>query len=189
MDTALAPGYGKLTYSGTLFPHHLIMPINFDGTPTPGVEPDIVLKDASTISFSSAFAGFLTEFRPFFGSATNFGLVEVHAVDATTGEDTFIWGYNANVTGTGTGTNTPLSQLVQTFKLIGGGVYKLFAMEGLITVNNKTFPPYGGVPESMSDFITGAGSPVYGRDNTYPFAPISMTTKTNDALRKQHGLS
>lgn len=189
MDKSLAPGYAKITYSGSLFPHHMIVPLNFDTPITPGTEPDIIKKGSSTGAFSSVMDEFITTISPLWGSSTHFGLVEAHAVDADTGEDTFIWGYNQGTVGTGSGANTELAQQVLSFKSIGGTIYKLYLMEALTNENTKVFPPYGGVPEDVSDYLVGASSPVYARRNFYLFAPISMTTKTNDALRKQHGLS
>jgi len=189
MDTDLAPGYGKITYSGFLFPHHMIVPVKFHGTPVPGTEPSLDKKGATFGVFSDVMDEFITTIAPLWGPSTHFGLVEAHTVDPTTGEDTFIWGYNQGTVGTGTGANTELAQQVLTYKSVGGSVYKLYAMEALTTENTKVFPPYGGVPDTISDYLIGASSPVYARGNFFLFSPISMTTKTNDALRKQHGLS
>jgi len=190
MDTSLAPGYAKVTYNGSLFPHHMTIPIKFDGTPTPGVEPSILLKDASSAGISSALDDMFDVIVPFFNTGTAFGLVEVHAVDDVTGDDTFIWGYNMGRNGTSAVANKTLAEDVWSFKLVNGGLYKLYLMEDVQPVNVKTFPPYAaGVAGDLSDFISGPSSPVYGRTNSYPFSPISETTKTNDSLRKQHGLS
>jgi len=190
MPLSLAPGYAKLTYSGVLFPHHMTIPIKFDGTPTPGTNPDLLTKGATTVDAETGIGNFVEVLRPFFNADTHFGLCEIHKVNATTGEDTFIYAFDVGLVGSASGENVPTAQAVITFKTTGGGLYRLYMMEGNQGVNVKLYPPFSaGLLDDLSDFVVGAGSIVYGRDNTYPFTPIAFITKINDKLRKQQGLA
>lgn len=188
--TSLAPGYVRVTYDGTLFPHHAVFPVNFDGTPTPGTEPDVLLKDASSSGVVAAFAALYALIQPFFNVATHFGLAEAHTVDAVTGEDQFIFAWNIGLLGTAVVANTPTAQGVLSMKTSLGTAYKLYLMEGVGAVNERFLPPFANPSVlALSNFLVGNSSPVYGRGNAYPFVPVSFITKTNDKLRKQQGLA
>jgi hypothetical protein len=190
MPTSLAPGYVRGTYDGVLFPHHMAVPVNFDGTPTPGTEPDILLKDASSTGVIAAFDALLDVIVPFFPTACNFGLFEAHTVDDVTGEDQFIFAWNAGRTGSSLVARVAMEQIVFSFKTSVGSAYKLYLMEAVEPVNQRALPPYTAPTNAdLSDFIVGDASPVYGRQNAYPFVPVSFITKTNDKLRKQQGLA
>lgn len=188
--TSLAPGYVRVTYDGTLFPHHMTIPVNYDGTPTPGVEPNLLLKDASSLGAEAAIGALFAVITPFFKTTTHFGLAEAHTVDSVTGADSFIYAWNLGLTGGDIGTQVTNGQQVLVFKTSVGSLYKLYMMENVSPVNVKVLPPYSAGPiADLSDFVVGASSPIYGRQNAYPFVPVSSLTKTNDKLRKQHGLA
>jgi hypothetical protein len=190
MPTSLAPGYARLTYDGSLFPHHMTIPVKYDGTPSTGVEPDLLLKDASSLGGEAAISDFVTELLPAFHSGTNFGLCEFHTVDSTTGEDQFIYAFNLGLVGSSSGANIPTAEFIMTFKLSTGGLYRLYLMEGVTPANLRDLPPYpSGYEKTISDFVVGSTSPVYGRTNAYPFAPVSAISKYNDKLRKQQGFA
>lgn len=188
--TSLAPGYVRVTYDGSLFPHHMTIPVNYDGTPTPGSEPDILLKDASSLGVEAAFAAMFALIVKVFHTTIHFGLAEAHTVDDTTGEDQFIYAWNLGLVGTESSATVEMSQTVLSFKTSVGSAYKLYLMEDVQAANTKFLPPYGAsFYKDISDFIVSDASPVYGRKNAYPFVPVSFISKTNDKLRKQHGLS
>jgi len=190
MDTSLSPGYIRQTYDGTLFPHHMVCPVNMDVAAAAGVEPDIILKDASSVGAIAGWAAFLALIKVFFPSTVHFGLAEIHTVDPTTGEDRFIFAWNAGVVGTAGGSAVVAGQAVFSFKTTLGSAYKLYLMESVTPVNLRFLPPYSDAPNSnLSDFVVGDSSPVYGRKNSYPFVPVSLISKTNDKLRAQHGLA
>jgi len=190
MDTSLAPGYCRVTYNGQLFPHHMVIPINFDGVPTPGVEPDLLLKDASSLGAEAAIGAFVTLVADFYNTSEHFGLAEIHAVDDVTGADTFIYAWNLNILGTSPTANKATFQTVMTFKTVAGGLYRLYMMENIEGANSHILPPYSDPTAlALSNFVVGDSSPVYGRGNAYPFVPVSKITKSNDKLRKQQGLT
>jgi len=188
--TSLAPGYIRLTYDGTLFPHHMTIPVNYDGTPTPGTEPDIILKDASSSGVEAALDAFLDVLVPHFNTSVNFGNAEAHTVDATTGADTFIWTWNAARVGSDGGPAIPTGQAVFSFKTSVGSALKVYLMESGSPANNRILPPYDpGIIKDLSDFVVSGASLFYGRENAYALAPVSFITKYNDKLRKQQGLA
>jgi len=188
--TSLAPGYVRVTYDGVVFPHHMTIPVNYDGTPTPGSEPDILLKDASSSGVVAAIADLFAVVQPFLKTTTHIGLAEAHTVDDTTGEDQFIYAWNVGLLGTSSAAIVPMSQVVFNFKTAIGSAYKLYIMEGTQPINIKLLPPYTEtIYDNLSDFIVGDSSPCYGRKNSYPFVPVSVLNKTNDKLRKQQGLA
>ena len=190
MPTSLAPGYVRVTYDGTLFPHHMTIPVNYSGVPTPGTEPDLVLKDASTDGVMSAIAALFAVIQPFFNVGVHFGLAEAHTVDAVTGEDQFIFAWNLGLLGTSVAPTIPTTQFVFSFKTSLGSAYKLYLMETIIQPNLRDLPPYTEANRlALSDFVVGNSSPIYGRGNAYPFVPVSAISKTNDKLRKQQGLA
>lgn len=188
--TSLAPGYIRLTYSGVLFPHHMTIPINFDGTPTPGEQPNLILKDLSVVPMNTAMTAFVNVLKPFYAAATHFGLMEAHAVDPVTGADQFIFSDDIDQIGTSLGTANPCVQVVLTYKLRTGGLYRLFMMEAEAAANVKAFPPMSETRvANLNTYITGDTSLIYGRTNQYPFTVVSYVSKFNDKLRKQQGLS
>lgn len=190
MSTSLAPGYCRITYTGVAFPHHMTVPVNYDGTPTPGSDPDLIVKGGTTASGEAKIVELVDTFLPFFPATTHFGLGEFHTVDSLTGEDQFIYAFNIGLTGSSVGTAQPLRQFVMTFKTTIGSLYRLYFMETDNDADEKNYPPFAPGPiADLADYITGAGSPVYGRGNAYPFAAIAWLTKTNDKLRKQQGLA
>lgn len=187
---SLAPGYVKMTYSGVLFPHHMTIPVYYDGAITPGSEPDIVLKNTTTQSVSEMLADFLTHIVPFFPDTVLFGLAEAHAVNADTGEDTFIYSWNADTVGSGATARVPCLQLVMTLKSKIGSLYRLYLMEPSYDPNIKSLPPFSdGAADSLADYLTGDLSPIWARKNAYLFTPVSLISKYNDKLRRQQGLA
>lgn len=186
-STALAPGYARITYTGVAFPHHMTIPIKYDGIPVAGAEPSLLQKNALAVQGVAAITSFLAPIRPYFPTSVSFGLVEFHTVNALTGADAFIYAANLGLTGSGVGLRTATEQTLFTFKTAVGGLYRLYLMETIEAPNSKTLPPYVGLEATLTNFVTGPFSPVYGRGNSYPFVPISKITKLNDKLRKQQG--
>jgi hypothetical protein len=190
MANSLAGGFIRNTYTGDNGPHHAIYPIKFSAEPTPGVEPSLDQKDTTSILATVGFAEFLAVLRPFFNTATKFGLSEIYKVDAETEERTFIYGWDAAVTGSAIAANIELSMATLTYKTIGGGGLKIVMMEGITLPNIKFYPPYtvDSVEADLTAYITSGDTIIIGRDNTYPFAPITFGCKTSDALRAKAGL-
>lgn len=190
MDTRLSEGFIRQTYKGDSGVHHSIFPINFSGTPTPGTEPILSQKDGTTVSAITGYADFLSHWLKAFDADTLFGLAEAYAVDPETGEGTFIFGWDVADNGAAAGSSVTLAQATFTYKTIGGGLVKLVAMEGIFGVNQKLVAPFAvdSVAAELAAYMSSGDAIIIGRDNTYAFAPISLTVKTSDALRKRVGL-
>lgn len=190
MANSLGEGFVRITYTGETVVHHQMLPVNFDGDPVQGSEPDFTTKSGGSVGAIAAVSNFLAVWQPFFENTTIFGLTEVYAVDPDTEERSFIYGFDAGGIGVSGGGNVPLSMAVFTLKTSKGGVLKLYAMEGVLVPNNKLLPPYtpSGNEDDLFSFLCGASGWVVGRDDAYPFAPISITTKYSDALRESAGL-
>lgn len=190
MANSLSEGFVRTTYTGITTVHHAIIPVNFDGTLTPGVQPSVTRKDATTVAIETGFQEFLDAFGEGFNDDTLFGLCEAYSVDPDTEERQFIYGWNANFTGTNASPNIALAMATSTFKTILGGILRIVQMEGVTVVNIKQRPPYfvTSPQEVIASYITSDDSIVIGRDNNYAFSPISFTTKTSDALRNAAGL-
>lgn len=188
MANSLAEGFLRLTYSNPFSVHHAIFPVNYAGTPVPGTEPTLTLKDSTTQGAIAAFAEFTALYKVMLDSDVQLGLVEAYAVDADTEERTFLYGWNAALVGTASGSLQKGVMNTLTFKTIGGGVLKIVIMEGNFLSGVTLRPPYTVDSEwaNLAAFICSGDSFIIGRDNTYPFAPISIKTKESDALRKRY---
>ena len=190
MANSLSEGFARVTYSGLNPPHHAMLPINFDGTPTPGVEPSLTQKDGTNIAASVGILAYLDVFQAMFNNDTLFGLVELYQVDPDTEERTFIYGFDAGVTGSSGAENVEFAALTLSFKTVFGGVLKVVAMEGVSVPNFKITAPFpsGSNLKAWSDYVVSDDSIIIGRDNAVPFAPIAASCKYNDALRAKAGL-
>lgn len=190
MDKALAPGFARTTYDGDSGIHHHITPLNIVGTPVPGADPTVQLKDTTTTSAETAMRDYWTNVGELLASDQHVGLCEIYAVDPDTGEGTFLWGFDVNIEGGSGAGGVAMSQMTLSFKLVNGRVYKLVLLDTPAAPNQKDYAPYlvGGNVEAVATYIVSGDSPVYGRGNAYPFASIAFTTKTSDALRSREGL-
>lgn len=190
MANSLSEGFARMTYVGDTGVHHLMLPVNYDGTPTAGVEPSLTTKGATSVAAEVGFGEFLDAIEEIHNDSTLYGLVEFYSVNPTTEERTFIYAYNAARTGVTASPTVDLSMLTSTFKTIGGGLLKIVLLDTVLPVNTKFRPPYvgGGSLEQLANYIVSADSIAIGRDDTYAFSPISTSTKTSDALRKRAGL-
>lgn len=189
-NKGLAPGYARVTYSGVLFPHHMTIPVNYSGEPSPGIEPLTESKNGDIAPGMTMLGSFLGNIMPFFSNTTVFGLCEFHTVDATTGEDQFIFAGNLDLVGGSTSTRTPTVQTVITFKSKIGSLYRLYMMETIHTPGIKQLPEFTLTDAAAvsAAYLDGA-SPVFARKNAYLFSAVSLITKLNDKLRKQQGLA
>jgi hypothetical protein len=135
-------------------------------------------------------SAFMDAFIPSFGVGTTFGLAELYKVDADDGERHFVYAFDTNLDGTSGDPQIPQVEGIWIFKTVGGGLAKIYAMEGVYTTDVRNV---GNVPagprQDLVDYITSVENVVYGRDNTYPLAFMSFTSKTNDRLRRRQGFT
>lgn len=187
---SLSEGFVRQTYIGANGVHHAMFPINFDGTPTPGVNPNVSTKDTSTVVLQAAYADFLDAYRAAFHTDVLFGLAECYAVNPDTAERTFIYGWDAGAVGASASPTVEFGMATLTLKTIAGGILRIVQMEGITPVNLKLRPPFlaDSAVDLLTDYLVSDDSIIIARDDTYAFGAISLTCKTSDALRKRAGL-
>jgi len=186
LDTRLAPGFIRVRYSGITVPHNQIIPIKFAGDPEPGVEPNLELSDSSSLPMSDALNLWITAFKESFAAGTVFGFAECYAVDAETGVRTFIFVTQIADEGSSIEDNVPLVEGVWVFKTSAGKPLKVYAMEGVYAadVRNIGTTPADGRADVVT-YITGPTNMFYGRNDAWPLAFMTFTSKENDVLRKR----
>lgn len=189
MDTALAPAFSRWTYTGASGIHHGIVPVNIVDGWVAGTEPDLRLKDGTTLGYIEAMTNFIASWKKFAASNQNIGLAEIYAVDADTGEGTFVFGFDLATSGE-VGTSVAKLGTQITFKLVNGRTYRALWMENSVAQDTQQFPPFADAsPQKLfSEYAVDDASIIYGRGNAYPFAPMRLLSKEYDALRKRTGL-
>jgi len=191
LSSHLAPGFIRLSYSGIFLPHHLILPINFASSPAQGVAPDLLTSSGSTIGWQTGLTAFIAAFAPSFNTTTKFGLADIYAVDPVTGIRTFI--YTADMALAGLDSVNPninSGEGVWVFKSSVGRPIKIYAMEGTYEPNARNVGVVPAGPrQDLIDYVLSADNIVYGRENAYPLAFQTFTSKINDVLRRRQGFS
>lgn len=190
MDKSLAPGFARITYDGATGVHHAVVPVNLKAGWVSGVEPLITLKDASDVLAEDVIGDYVDAWKGMLMNSQNIGLCEVYAVDPDTGEGTFVYGFDLNTTGDLVGAGLAYRSVILTYKLTNGRTARVYVLENNYPVDEVVIPPYTvASPERIfSDYLKSDFSAYYGRGNAYPFAPISLHTKTFDPLRTRAGL-
>jgi len=191
LSSRLAPGFIRLVYSGTRLPHHQVIPINFAGTPTPGVSPEILTSDATAIDWAVAALNYVDNvLAEQFDSTTNFGAGDIYSVDPVTGVRTFIYTATFPEVGTNVAANVPFSEGVWVFKSSVGKPIKVYTMESVYAAGSRNV---GTVPadgrQIMVDYILSGENIFYGRQDAYPLAFQTFTSKINDVLRRNGGFA
>lgn len=186
MDRSLSPGFVRLTQVGGTIPHHQILPIKPASPMVSGVEPELLKRDGTSVGAVGAIASYLAVWVALFNAEMGWGLCEVYSVDATTGEGTFIFAWNSGFVGTAVGATVDASIAIFSLKTTAGNILRLTAMESVLAVNGVLRPPFvaDSAQDELSDFLVSDENFIVGRDGNYPFVPISIKTKTSDALLK-----
>lgn len=190
MDTSLAPGFARWTYGGIGGIHHGIVPVNLETGWVAGEEPNLITKDGSSVTATEGVTGYIDAWKNLASHEQNIGLAEVYAVNPTTGEGTFVWGFDLATAGVHASPSRAKGGLQITFKLINGRTYRSLTMEGPWAFDESLTPPFDPVsPQGLfAAYAVSAASIIYGRGNAYPFAPLRSLTKEYDALRTRSGL-
>lgn len=189
LSSRLAPGFIRLRYSGSSQPHSQVIPINFASPPVPGVDPTLLTSSLAEVAFTDAILDYVDNvFANQFDSTTNFGFADIYAVDPTTGVRTFIYTTSIEEVGDSTGTNVALVEGVYVYKTTAGKPLKVYVMEGVYAANVRNI---GSVPadgrQVMNTYILGPTNIFYGRQDAWPLAFQTFTSKVNDVLRRRSG--
>lgn len=190
MANSIAPGYARVTYDGSRFPHHQTLPVRWAVDPEPGFEPTLLTRGGDPVLASVGIADYVTQLLPIIPENRFVSLVEFHSYDADTETDSFIWSTAIGVEGTqGTIPPSAAGQAVMTMKTALGNPFRFYIMEGAYTIGVRDLPPFA-LPEynDMAIWLQSTDCWVWGRDGREIFAPVSFRTKINDKLRESLGL-
>jgi hypothetical protein len=185
-QNSLDPGFLILYYTRSSLYHRAVYQIAFAGTPTPGVEPNILDVTGDAIGSSTAVTAWITLIKARFNSDTTFTGYEVWSKASPSSDPIFIYGDDYAVVGTNVNNALSMGQVCLSFRTVGGGVMKLYFMESTSAANQKIACRVGAADwGSTVTFVLGDGAWMYGRDDERALSGIWITTKTNDALRKR----
>lgn len=190
---SLYPGFVKIKYTSVLGEHFKIYPVHGWGEAIPGELPEFTRPSAAPIAMNTAIDAWVALAKPFFGNSMNLVYAEAWKIDEVGEDPHFIYSYEIGELGNSGTATVSMLQVVMSYRTSMGGLFKDYYMDasGYFPVNTKDPYPYTAASreKDMSDYITSeAGSWIVGRDGSRAISPINLTTKTNDALRKDRVL-
>jgi hypothetical protein len=160
----------------------------YDGTPTAGVEPDIVAKGGGVTSASVRIIALVNVLAPLLKSTSTFDSYEAYYQPNPAVAPTFLWADSVGLTGSSGLAIQPATEYVFSFKTSAPGGLKLYVMEGVTGANQRFAAPFTvATPErDLNDFMTGSAAWVTGRNGLYPLVGLFATSKMNDHLRRKY---
>lgn len=185
---SLAPGFVKLKYTFTGITHVQTIPVQPSGTPTVGVEPNVVPASGGPIALSQFMTDYMAVFRPIFGNQTAVDVAEFWYQPTASADPIWIYDHPIALAGSSATQSVALQQLVVTFRTALGGIFRWYGMEPSGAISNNVRVPGAsltGTVLALSNYLKGGTSCFLARDNAKLVSPIFMSTKTNDALRKR----
>jgi hypothetical protein len=188
---SISPGFVKLYYTTTSITHVQTIPVIPSGTPTVGVMPNLTPLTGGPITLGQFMTDYMAVFRPFFSTITSVQSAEFWYAPTPTSDPIWIYDHPINLPGLTGAAASLMVQAVMTFRTALGGILKTYLMEpnSAIVANQRTAgASLAGINLNYSNYIKGATSCFFGRDNASPQVPIFLTTKVNDALRKRRML-
>ena len=188
LSSALAPGFCRITYSGTILPHHMILPVNYAEETTQGVMPTVLDKAGADHAGDAAIFDFIAELQDSFAPDTTFGLAVFYSVDEISGIRSYVKAFDIDLPGTSTDPQVPLVRGAFQFVAGNGFPVKIVLMEGVYEANARNVgSPPAGPRADFVDYAKSGLSIIYGRRNEYIDAFVSFTSKTDDRLRRLGG--
>lgn len=138
--------------------------------------------DTDLETFTNALvAGLL----PFYTSTSEFSRAELWQIPEGTYAGTFVSSLEIAEAGTNVGQTQVAQQNTFTFRSIDGGHARLQLMESAVSGNTRQVAPYSGITATLATFLTGLGTAMLARDNSYVFANIAFTSGQNERLFKK----
>lgn len=182
----LDPGYIKLFYSSNGHGHEMVIPVRYDGTPTPGTEPNVLQSGGTPQAVTAALTAFITVIKPYIHTSGSFTGFECYKKLAGS-DPVFLYGNDLAIAGTGVTAATPYGQVVFTFRTSVGGILKIYVMEPITAPNTRSpIRTTSGAPlGALATYMLGATALPVGRDEGVPIFGMWSTSKVNDALRKK----
>lgn len=191
---SLYPGFAKIKYTSVLGEHFKIYPVAGFDEVIPGEDPILNRMIGSTVQFSDAIDAWVVLAKPMFGTSMNIVYAEAWQVPTVGADPIFIYSHEIGELGSSGTATASMLQVCMTYRTAAGGIFKDYYMDasGVFPVNTQDPYPYTAASreKNMSDYIISAlGSWIVGRDGSRAISPIKLTTKTNDALRKDRVLN
>lgn len=144
--------------------------------------------DPTGILWTTALNAYITAVKPLFHSSVTFTYAELWNIASPESDPVYQDTTSLGVAGTAATAPTSMAQAVVSGRTQNGGIAKLYFMEPSVTVNTKLKPVYSGVYLAIQTYMLGSTSWIVGRNGGFWIAMPQVTTKTNDALRRQAGL-
>lgn len=193
-QNSLYPGFVKIKYVSGFGDHFKILPIHGYGEAIPGELPEFTRPSDAPIPMNTAIDAYVAIARSFWTNTVNLVYAEAWKMDTPDSDPQFIYSYEIGVLGDDAGSTVSMMQVVMTYRTALGGIFKEYFMDACNNwaVNIKDPYPYTAatVEKEISDYlVSAAGSWIVGRDGGRIISPINLTTKTNDALRKDRVLN
>lgn len=183
---SLAPGFLRLFYIG---------PQNIQHVQTLGVRPSSVVpgsslmfqRDNAQVSLSALWAIMKIPWKGILSAACTWQQMDFWSQPTPESDPVFVETLVLNEVGTNVAASVANSQVLFSWRSLGGGRGKTLFMEQSNAVNLVLKPVgYGGAPNlAIVTYLTSASCVIYARDNSYPGVVPKGFTKTNDAMRKK----
>lgn len=185
---SLAPGYAKIHYtieSGSVLEHVMTLPLKI--TLLDGDTTEVGRKGDIDILWDDAVAEYVTPLADLF-AITGTEFVRADLFSQADADSPPIYEATTDLSGfagTSNGAIAVAQQDVYTFKSQNGGGIRVTLLEDTQGVNNhRAYGALGVVPKAFVDYLLGATSCYYARDNGFPQVFLFQTTKENDKLRR-----
>lgn len=188
MANDLTPAYTKIRYHVGTHRHTMTFACLPDGTPTPGVAPNVQPKAAPPVDWRVAVEDLATLLAAELPSTGAIDLAEFWSKPTLDSESIFIDALTIGLPGTNPFASLVAGEGVLTFRTAHRGGLKLYIMEGAFAENQKLPIPGGadGAANAIANYLTGDDGWVVGRNNDYPIVGLYLTTKINDVLRDKY---
>lgn len=182
----LSPGFVILFYQVGTRQHRMVLPVK-PIAPVPGtIGNELEQKDGDPQSFVTAITAFFLLIKGFYNTGADFIRAELWSKPTPESNPIFVEVHEITDNGTSATATQVDGQAVLTHRTAAGGIHRLYLMESTFPANTREAAPFasGGL-NSLSNYLTGDDSVIFGRDNAPLIAPVAFTTKVNDALRKK----
>lgn len=187
MSNVLSPSWINIRYTSNGHRHTMTLPVTVDGVPTPGSTIDLERRAATADDWKVCVDEFLALLAPSFKTTDSFTLAELWYQPTPEAAPQFINAYNPDVDGTSTDPDITAAEAVLTFRTATRGGLKLYLLETHHSVNFKALYPTGNSQiDPIFAYVLGINNFITGRNNEFPLAGISYTTKINDVLRDKY---
>lgn len=185
-----SPAFVLLKYTANTRPHVMSFCISPE---TIGVGEATVVynKFGATLALADSLNEDLVPLlAAFYRGADSFDEAEVWSQPTPEDDPLYCETIPIAIVGTNSNPTVAMSQAVLSMRTGAGGIAKLYLMESTIAANIHDPRPFSNAAVSdLSNYLTGAASIWYARDNSFPILGLTWNTKTNDALRKKYLLN